>query len=73
MGIITKVTRKDDIAVFKPVILNVQITIDSKESLKELQSEFKLANLNTYHIQGGEDNDSLRLIGIIVEEIEKAL
>lgn len=73
MGIITKVTRKDGIAVFKPVILNVQITIDSKESLEELQSEFASANIRDYNLVGGDTENPVRLITGIVEEIEKVL
>lgn len=58
---------------FKPIVISLTITIDSKESLKQLREEFKWANLDQYHIMSGDDQEDLSLLSDIVKQIEEAL
>lgn len=73
MAITTKVKKTIGISTFKPVILTIEITIYSKDSLKNLQNEFEEANLDTYSLGGGCDNIALPTITEIIKEIEEVL
>jgi len=73
MAIITEVTKKDDVLTFKPIILNVQITINTKESLKELHGEYKIGDLQNSYLLDNNGNEELPLLTSILQQIEKAL
>ncbi len=71
MGVKTVVLGQDK--TFKPIVLNVQITIDDAKSLKELKRELRIADIDQHDLVDGDNEESLPLISGIVQIIEEAL
>lgn len=68
-----KITGKNQNKTFVPIAINLTIEINTKEDLKKLKNEFKIANLEDYNIIDGDDNEELPVLTEILQAVEKEL
>lgn len=73
MAIIIVGKNQDIDKTFKPIVINLTITIETKNDLKELKEEFKKADLDDNYVLDWDDHEALSNLSNILQAVEKEL
>lgn len=66
-------SKNKSIIVFKPIELEINITIENEKEFFDFKKEFKNANLEGWDICSGDSGDRLNLITELLRNIENCL